>query len=69
MYFRDVQRKTLTFTLPTAEFSYYTCNILEGSSVSAPAEQMELGLDSSDGDWYFPTEPQHYVSPFTRRLN
>jgi len=52
-----MQRDTLTFTSSTAEFSYYTCNILEGNSVSVLREKVQLGLISCDSDWYFPTEP------------
>lgn len=39
-----------TFTLSTAVFSYYTCNILEGSPVSVLREKAELGLICSDCD-------------------
>lgn len=53
MCFRGMQRDTLTLTLSTAEFSYYTRNILEGISVWVVREKVEFGLSSSDGDLYF----------------
>lgn len=51
MCLRGMQRDKLVFTLSTAEFSYYTCNILEGSSVSVLRKKAELSLISSDCDW------------------
>jgi len=44
MCLRGMQRDTLAFKLSTAEFSYYACSILEGSSVSVLREKTELSL-------------------------
>ena len=50
MCLRGMQRDTLAFKLSTVEVSYYTCNILEGSSVSVLREKAELSFISSDCD-------------------